>query len=393
MTLPKIEEWIKEVEERPASAQAILKLIAGRLRDLTERNEELLAENIALQDGSKVEEYTRRIAHLEYQLDLLKRRFGLNPEDLASLAKEPAPAQTSLLVYDAHGRILRLEPDHETGGLGRLTGEITAGGETPRLLAIPENDEMLLLFTTGRVGTCPVDIIPSMEIGGEWNLEQGSLPDEPHAGERLACILPLSNLPLLDYFLQASRRGCVKKTMTSMAETIFTNHFLGKGTIERLDQPHDLTLCRKQDSYALVTHEGRLLGLEVDALSYSVEERIKLDGTDHVIAGFTYQSGELIFCLTQTGKVITKDAGFVELAKTSASRGQALIPPGRLEQGVRFVGGAPFRAGDRVAVLDEDGNLTLQPGDKLISAGSVQTQVALAAFCLLISQSEKQAQP
>ena len=44
----KIDEWMKEAEERPASAIAIVKLVANRLRELTERNEELLAENIAL---------------------------------------------------------------------------------------------------------------------------------------------------------------------------------------------------------------------------------------------------------------------------------------------------------------------------------------------------------
>ena len=78
MTLPKIDEWIQEVEARPGSAVAILKLIAGRLRDLSTRNEELLAENISLQDGSRVEDYKRRIAHLEFQLDLLKRRYGMD---------------------------------------------------------------------------------------------------------------------------------------------------------------------------------------------------------------------------------------------------------------------------------------------------------------------------
>ena len=49
----------------------ILKLIAGRLHDLNERNEELAAENIILRDGSRVKEYQERIAHLEFQLDLL----------------------------------------------------------------------------------------------------------------------------------------------------------------------------------------------------------------------------------------------------------------------------------------------------------------------------------
>ena len=76
VTPEKIEEWIKETIERPESAPLILQYISGRLRDLAERNEELLAENIALTSGKRVEEYERRIAHLEYQLELVKRQLG-----------------------------------------------------------------------------------------------------------------------------------------------------------------------------------------------------------------------------------------------------------------------------------------------------------------------------
>ena len=53
----KIDEWMKEAEERPTSAVVIVKLVANRLRELTERNEELLAENIALENGTRVDEY------------------------------------------------------------------------------------------------------------------------------------------------------------------------------------------------------------------------------------------------------------------------------------------------------------------------------------------------
>jgi len=62
----KIDEWVIEAETRPESASLIVKLIAKRLRELTERNEELLAENIALQNGTRVEEYQKRIVHLEF---------------------------------------------------------------------------------------------------------------------------------------------------------------------------------------------------------------------------------------------------------------------------------------------------------------------------------------
>jgi hypothetical protein len=51
--LEKIEEWVQEVEARPGSAPNILRYISRRLRDLSERNEELLAENILLRSGKK----------------------------------------------------------------------------------------------------------------------------------------------------------------------------------------------------------------------------------------------------------------------------------------------------------------------------------------------------
>jgi hypothetical protein len=55
ITPKKIEEWIQEVEERPNSAPIILQYISNRLRDLSDRNEQLLAENIALLSGKRFE--------------------------------------------------------------------------------------------------------------------------------------------------------------------------------------------------------------------------------------------------------------------------------------------------------------------------------------------------
>jgi DNA gyrase/topoisomerase IV subunit A len=379
MTLPKIDEWIKEVEQRPGTALTILKLIAGRLRDLTEQNEALLAENIALQDGSRVEEYRKRILHLEYQLEMLKRRLGLNQDELAALAAQPAAIPLSLLVYNAHGRIVRIEPIPQAGAPGQLGGELSAGGEAPRLLALPASEELLLLFSSGRVGTCAMENLP-IQSAGNWDLDQAALPDEPHAGERLACLMPLSGLALADFFLQTSRRGCVKKTVTSMAENILENHYLGRGAIQRLDQPLDVSLCRKGELFALVTRMGRLLGLNIDDLPYSVEERIKLEATDHVVAGFIIHPDELLLCLTQSGKVISRSAGYIEPVKSSASRGQALIPPARLEQGVRFIGAAAVRETDGVAVLDEAGNLSLQAQAELTGVGVIRSDAPLVAF-------------
>jgi hypothetical protein len=371
----KIDEWMKEAETRPESAVTIVKLVAKRLRELTERNEELLTENIALQNGTRVEEYQKRIAHLEYQLDLLKRRFGADESLLAELPTTSMESSTlSLLVYNIYGRIFRLEMDAQVQELGRIADETLQNSEQPRLLAIPSNEEVLLLFTSGRVSTCAVNTISTVETGNAWTWDKAALPYEPRAGEFLACVMPISRLPLSDFFLQVSRRGCVKKTMTSMAQSILGNHYLGKGALQKSDQPFDATLCQKKDLLGFVTLEGKLLGLDVNELSYSAEERIKLTASDYVIASFVPHAEESMLFVTQTGKVIHREQGSLELSKSPLAKGQALIPPGRLEQGVRFIGAASVRDADWIAVLDSKGNLNVHAAESIAGSGSIEAE-------------------
>ena len=107
INLDQIEKWIHEAEQRPSSSAVIIRYIAGRLRDLTSRNEDLLAENIELRTGRKVEEYESRIANLEYQLDLLKRQFS--GEGLLSAAPQAAVETLSFVIYNLKGQVLRFE--------------------------------------------------------------------------------------------------------------------------------------------------------------------------------------------------------------------------------------------------------------------------------------------
>jgi DNA gyrase/topoisomerase IV subunit A len=379
----KIDEWIKEAETRPSSALLILKLVATRLRDLTERNEELLAENIALQDGTRVQELQKRLTYLEYQLEMLKRRPSSSSGQAQPDSSEPREAEVlNLLIYSAQGQIFRLELNEASSTLGRITGELTTNGEFPRLLAVPAHEEVLLLFTSGRISTLTVAEIP-LAAGETWTWEQAALPDEPHAGELLACLMPLSRLSLSDYFLQASRRGCVKKTLISMAQSVLGNHYLGRGAIQKSDQAFDALLCQKKDRYALVTYEGRLLGLDVDDLPYSAEERLRISATDYLAAAFTVPPDQSIFCLTQNGKVIQREAGFLELAKSPAARGQALIPPSRLEQGTRFIGAAAVKGGDKIAALDAEGRITVHLAGEAAGAGSIRTGALILSMGVL----------
>ena len=370
----KIDEWIKEAEDRPESTLTLLRLIAGRLRELTERNEELLAENIALQNGTRVEEYQQRIAHLEYQLDLLKRHVGAKGAELVEISAERSePTSTSLLVYNGQGRIFRVELATNDQNIGRIADKMSNEQEPPRLLAVPSNEEVLLLYSSGRVSALSVSELPGMGLGEEWHWERAALPDEPRAGETLACIAPISRLPVSSFFLQISRRGCVKRTMTSMAQNILSNHYIGKGTLKKSDQPFDLSLCGEGERLAFVTYEGKLLGLEVDNLSYTIEERIKLSASDYVIASFKAQPDEALIFVTQMGKVVHRESNMIEPTKSSSAKGGVLISANRLGQGVRFMGAAAVQEDDRVAVLDATGQINVYKAGAIIGSGSIGT--------------------
>ena len=389
----KIDEWMKEAETRPESAVTIVRLIARRLQELTGRNEELLTENIALQNGTRVEEYQKRIAHLEYQLDLLKRRFGTEEMELAAIPSPTEPAATtSLLVYSTTGRIFRIELGTDLHTLGRIADETLQNSEQPRLLAIPSNQEVLLLFTSGRVSTCAVSNISTVESARDWTWDKAALPDEPRAGEVLACIMPISHLPLSEFFLQVSRRGCVKKTMTALAQSILGNYYIGKGAIQKSDQPFDVTLCQKKDIFGFVTFEGKLLGLDVNDLSYSAEDRIKLTASDYVIASFVPRPNESLLFVTQTGKVLHREHDSLELSKSPLAKGQALISPSRLEQGIRFIGAASVRDSDHIAVLDSKGNLTLHKAESITGGGSIEADGLILSIGVIPAGASKDAQ-
>ena len=390
----KIDEWIKEAEERPESALTLMRLIANRLRELTERNEELLAENIALQNGTRVAEYQGRIAHLEYQLDLLKRRFGAEGVELVEIPAERAdPTTTSLLVYNGRGRIFRAELVPDEPEPGRIADKLSTDDEPPRLLVLPSNEEVLLLYSSGRVSTLSVSELPAMGTGREWHWEGAALPDEPHAGETLVCITPFSRLPVSSFFLQISRRGCVKKTMTSMAQTILSSHYIGKGALKKADQPFDLSLCGAGERLAFVTYEGKLLSIDVDDLSYTIEERIKLSASDYVIASFILRPEGALLFVTQTGKVVHRESDMLEPSKSPSAKGQALISNKRLEQGIRFMGAAAVQDGDKVAVLDAEGRIKVYEAGAMIGTGSIGTGELVLSIGVIPSQNREPSTP
>lgn len=390
----KIEEWIKEVENRPSSALMIMKLVAGRLRDLTERNEELLAENIALQNGSLVEKYRQRISHLEFQLDILKRRVGSEENVLQSGLNNLQGL--SLLIYSSEGQILRVELAEKnivemSGHLELLPG-MNLQGEPPKLLVVSASEELMLLFSSGRVSTFPISSISYQTHFDGLKWSEAVVPDSPKGGEKLVSILPIGEMPVSNYFVQISRKASVKKTMTNISEKIITSKFLGRGVVLKNDQSFELMLANKNEILVLVTYEGRLVCLDIEALSYSAEERVHLSFSDYVVAAYVLHSKENIVCVTQNGKVIQREFSALELSKSSNSRGQALISTQRLEQGVRFAGSVPFTSGTYIAMLESTGRVGFYSVDLMCQSGRLQVNgdcISLALFAYSAGQSKK----
>jgi DNA gyrase/topoisomerase IV subunit A len=386
ITPEKIEDWLKEVEQRPESAPLIIQFIANRLRDLSTWNESLRAENIALIKGNRVEEYEQRIAHLEYQLDLLKRqRGGALPAGEGQAESSSLPIETtSMIVYNTLGNALRypLAPGDMEGGkiIGRLRGDLASGGEPPRILALPSAEELLFVFTYGRVAAHPVESLPPVESGDAWDWEAAPVPEARRSKEALASLTPIARLALSEFFVQVSRRGYVKKILTSMAANILSQHYIGTGTTLPVDKVFETRLCGKDSRIVLVSHEGYLLCLDVGRLPFSVEEAMRLGATDHLVAALIADPGKTILVMTQIGKLVALSGEELEISSSLKSRGQVIFSSQRRASGVRVAGAAVVSETDWALALHADGQVTLHSVGSLLGRGTLPVEGELLAF-------------
>lgn len=399
ITREKIEQWIKEVEQRPSSAPPIIQNLAARLRYLTQRNEELLDENISLTTGKRVEEYERRIAHLEYQLDLLKRQLGgeITAGEIAAIettigreqtAVSPQAEISSVMVYDAQGHVFRFQVNQQTLSSGerlaQMPDELTGRREPPRMLAVPSSDELLLVFSSGRVTALPVEQITHQLADQPLSMDQAALPDEPRGGESLVCVVPISELPLADFLIQVSRKGYIKKINASMTESILANRYIGSGVILPADQTFNVALCRNEDQLMLVSHLGYLLRIQALQLTYAIDEAMRLGKSDHLVSAFRIFPSQSVLIVTEGGKLIHRTEDSFELANSFKTRGKPVYSQSRREQGVRVIGAAALNEQDWGAALHKDGLLTVHSMADISASGTLRSHSGLLAFAPLL---------
>ena len=367
-----IEEWLQEVEQRPSSAALIIRYITNRLKDLTARNEELLAENIALRSGRKVEEYEGKIANLEYQVEVLKRQLGgvIN----GTLSTPAVAIETfSLLVYTVKGYVVRaalpIESISSGGRMAAFTEQPGTDGPPPRVLMAGSQEELLFVFDSGRSVTMPLSEITEQQPAAlDW---RSAYRVEPRAGEELAAVLAIGRMSLYEYILQVSRKGCAKKMMRITFEQHLAKNYVGTGIRAQPDKTCALALSGRDDRVVLASREGWLATVDVSHLPYTSEEVLKLSATDYIISAFTEAQKPMIAVITDSGKVINRECGWLEPTESFKSRGQAVFSQSRRDAGVRVVGAAAAGPNDWGAALLSDGRVIASPMDDLFAAGSL----------------------
>lgn len=369
----KIDEWIKEVEQRPSSAALIIRYLANRLSELASREEELSAENIELLSGRRVEEYENRIASLEYQLELLKRQLGgeiilpLEPPVIT-----PTPESLSLLVYNTVGMALRLEmpsPIDTRQIIARIKPGIEQAGIASNLLAVTSHEELLFIFDSGRTVAHPVVQLPaSVPENLSW---ETAFLEEPRVKEELAAIQPIAKMPLYEFSVQSSRRGYVKKIKMSSFTSHLTEGYIGTGVKLPADKTCGVTFANSNNLFVMVSQEGYIFSMPVEQLPIAIDEVIRLGITDHIVSSFTVTQEPSVAFVTQTGKVVHRDSSWLEPAKSFKSRGQAILSKDRRESGTRIIGATPVMEGDYGVFLLADGTVSVYPLTILLDQGSV----------------------
>jgi DNA gyrase/topoisomerase IV subunit A len=370
----KIDEWIREVEERPASAELIIRYIANRLSELVKRDEELAAQNIDLLSGRKVEQYESRIASLEYQLELLKRQLGgevILPTEMPS--STPMQEMVNVVLFHPSGRVFRLEMEPAELGamekLARIEGEVSPEGIPPTVMVTNSQEELLFIFDSGRTVAHAVTQLPINPVENlAW---QQAFFEEPRVREELAAIQPIATMPLYELSIQASRRGFVKKVKMSSFTSHVGEDYIGTGVKIKADKTCGLAFANKDDLFVLVSQEGSVFSMPVERLPIAIEEVIRLGITDHIVSSFVVSQKPSILFVTQNGKAVHRDSSWLEVANSFKTKGQAILSKERREAGIRIVGAAPVDEMDWGIFLHADGSLTVHKLKDLLARGSV----------------------
>jgi len=379
-TRSSLEDWIREIDERPESAPGLIRAIANRLIELEKSNEVLRAENIALRIENKVEEYENKIANLEYQIELLSRQVQQAPT-LTVEGKE-------LLVFNRQNQVLRktvAEPRSLFSEqiIAHFLEDSTFRENEVHLKSFDSTEEILLIFDTGHAIAMSISSLPSIP-GDEMDWSQ-AYQEDPDSIEELVNILPISRLPLYEYCVQISRRGFAKRMPAKSFNTYIAQKNIGTGIRQQPDKPFNITLCNSEDTFVVVSKEGYIVNMTVDKLPFAIEPIINLGTNDYIVASFVIRENTSLLIVTKDGKIVHRDPNWLTIANSFRTQGQSIFSRKVRERGTQVIAAAPIEAGDWGVCLTGNGQVMGFEIEDTLNQGFIQKgkQYNLLAFTMI----------
>ena len=345
-------EWIREVTERPESAPLIIQEVARRLVELEKLNEKLRTENLALSTKHRIQQYQDRIAELEYQLEIM----GKHLVDGAGVPESP-----HLLVYNPQAQLLKLALPATDMASGAILGRFSTGSgaetEGLGLRAVYPQDELLLLFASGRTATLPAADIP---LGQEKDLNWAAARDHNlPQGDVLIDIRPISKMSIFAYAIQTSRLGYARRIAVKFLQRYITQNNIGQGTTgsAAVDRPAELTFCQPDDLLVVVSRQGYVLSVTGEAVPVVADRALKLDPDDTVVTAFNMGRAPSLVAVSQEGRAMRYPATWLKPAEKLGGRGQSLWSKSKREAGIRLVGAGAAGDDDWGVGLKANGHL------------------------------------
>lgn len=372
----KIKEWINEIEERPMIAPFLVRRLSDHLMELDVENEALRSENLALKDGKKVEEYERKIADLEYQIEILKRQV-----------KNASPAgrdSVLLLVYDSEGQVLPIEihPSSASTGAGEveIKGEFSPEGGQVHLLIVERLDELLFLYDSGRVATRPAaEVVGRSSLSLDW---KDAYSEDLRGREELAAIVPITMVSFADQCAQVSRRGFVRSFTREYFQSFIARSNVGSGVKSQPDRLFQLVLHNQDDIFAVSSMDGYAVGMPGEKLPVNLTEMIRLGFNDHLVSAFTISEELYLVFVTGEGKAFRYETSRLSILESPGRKGRSVLSKKDREAGVTIVGAAAFGVDEWGAVLSRDGVISFFRAGDLTRKGAFITkgQAEVIAF-------------
>lgn len=172
----------------------------------------------------------------------------------------------------------------------------------------------------------------------------------------------------------------MKKIRMALAPSIMENLYIGRGAKLPGDQTMELVLGHETDRYILISREGYLQSIKADMLSYAVEEALRLDSSDHLVAAFPIKPEQSLLVMTGIGKTIHRTVETIPDAEALKRKGKALYSKARRDKGVSVVGGGAVSDNSWGMALHQDGSISFHTASSMIKNGTIPVETEIISF-------------